>query len=186
MGIQPINPPKTKIELEEIHDINIEKFLGDWFEVARIEGPHKFESDCFGGMAHYEYLGNNDPNKRFRVINNCIVNNKTIRKQMGYIDVIDKGRLLIVMDNTPVFITDSQRKQGGNYWIIDFEENNYAVISSPDCEYLWVLARYPIEFVETDTFKKIIQKIKNDKRFSIHLKIIRVNNYKKFFEMYPS
>ena len=48
----------------------------------------------------------------------------------------------------------------GDYWIIDLDKNyQYAIISEPDRQYLWILSRSPN--MDTQTLKTLKKKIRS-------------------------
>lgn len=49
----------------------------------------------------------------------------------------------------------------GDYWIIDLDENyQYAVVSEPDRQYLWILSRMPT--MDEALYEQLTKKLKNN------------------------
>src|SRR3569833_1295626 len=69
--------------LETVRYVDLEQYLGKWYEIARI--PHSFEKDCFCSTA--EYSLNEDGS--VKVLNSCIKNGN-LEIVEGTATVIDK------------------------------------------------------------------------------------------------
>ena len=58
-------PKKDFPELQVVPYVNLERYLGKWYEIARY--PNWFEEGCFGSNALYE----REKDRSIRVINQC-------------------------------------------------------------------------------------------------------------------
>ncbi len=124
-------PRNSSPELQVVPFVDLERYLGKWYEIARY--PHSFEKGCFAATAFYEKLDE----KNIKVTNKC---------QKGSFD----GELIDAVGRATVADKATNAKLQvqffwpfkGNYWIIELDENyEYAVVSEPNRQYLWILSR---------------------------------------------
>ena len=116
--------------LEVIPKVELEKYLGKWYEIAHL--PAGFQKDCEQTTATYSLL--NDGN--ISVLNECTRNGK-YTKAKGKAKIVDKttNAKLKVTFFWPFY---------GDYWIIKLgEAYDYAVVGTPNRKYLWILSRTP-------------------------------------------
>ncbi len=134
------NPP-----LQTVSKVDLNKYLGTWYEIARYE--HFFEKDCKNVTANYSIMNEN----LIQVINSCvkiITNEKKEAKARAY-----------AVDNTNSKLKVSFfRPFYGDYWVLILDEQyNYAVVGTPNREYLWILSRTKTidENIKTDILNKL-------------------------------
>ena len=134
------NPP-----LQTVSKVDLNKYLGTWYEIARYE--HFFEKDCKNVTANYSVMDEN----LIQVINSCvkiITNEKKEAKARAY-----------AVDNTNSKLKVSFfRPFYGDYWVLILDEQyNYAVVGTPNREYLWILSRTKTidENIKTDILNKL-------------------------------
>jgi apolipoprotein D and lipocalin family protein len=116
--------------LEVVPHVELEKYLGKWYEIARL--PAKFQEGCNETTATYTLLGNCN----ISVLNECKKNGK-IKLARGKAKVVDKttNAKLKVTFFWPFY---------GDYWIIKLgNDYEYAVVGTPNRKYLWILSRTP-------------------------------------------
>lgn len=121
---------KTKKGLETVSPVDLDKYKGTWYEIARFD--HSFERNL-----------------------SCVSATYTIRKD-GKIDVLNKGYnskkdkwseangiAKVPNANIPGEIKVSFfRPFYGDYFIMKLDEDyNHVLVGSPTREYLWVLSR---------------------------------------------
>jgi apolipoprotein D and lipocalin family protein len=122
---------KPTQNLSTVEKVDIEKYAGQWYEIARL--PNSFEKGL-----------------------NCVTATYTLKKN-DKIEVLNKGYSIkdIGKSNTvkgTAWVPDSEypgrlkvsffRPFSGNYYIISLdEEYNYALVGDPSRKYLWILAR---------------------------------------------
>lgn len=122
-------PPSVK----PVSDFNLERYLGRWYEIARLD--HPFERGLSRVTADYS----------LRSDGSVLVLNR------GFSDADNKwqeaeGKAYFVNKNTEGYLKVSFFGPFyGSYVIfgLDHENYNYAFISGPDTDYLWLLARTP-------------------------------------------
>jgi apolipoprotein D and lipocalin family protein len=114
------------------------KYLGDWYEIARL--PVFFETGCSNVVASYS-LGANG-----------VINVKNSCQVLGNTSVAN-GRALAVgrveWDGTDLILSPGQIKVSffgnffGPYWVLDLDTVGYewAMIGSPNRNTLWILSR---------------------------------------------
>ena len=143
-GCQSI-PKKTSPELQVVPHVDIDRYLGKWYEIALY--PNWFEKGCFRSTAFYEKLDNG----QIKVTNRCrmYASDGELNEAIGKATIVDKrtNAKLKVQFFWPF---------KGDYWIIDLDKNyQYAVVSEPARQYLWILSRSP------NIDHQILEKLKN-------------------------
>ncbi len=144
-----IVPAQLEPPLQVVNRVNINKYLGRWYEIARY--PNWFQENCYGVSADYEM---NDDGY-IRVTNKCKdreLNGET-REALGMAHAVEGSRnaKLKVVFHWPFY---------GNYWIIDIGDGyEYAVISEPKRQYLWILSREPT--MEASKYNQIVKSLEN-------------------------
>lgn len=122
------------INKETVRNIDIKRFMGKWFEIARFD--HHFEHNLVGSTIEYELL----PTGEIKVINTGYWEDfdGTCCKARGIAKIPDPehpGQMRITF-----FL-----KFYADYNIMELDEKNYsyALIGSNTCRYLWLLSRTP-------------------------------------------
>ncbi len=118
----------TNNVLEAVHKVELEKYLGKWYEIAHL--PAKFQEGCNETTATYTLLDNGV----ISVLNECKKNGK-MKLAKGKAKVVDKttNAKLKVTFFWPFY---------GDYWIIKLgDDYSYAVVGTPNRKYLWILSR---------------------------------------------
>ena len=129
------NPP-----LQTVKKFDINRYLGTWYEIGRYE--HFFEKNCKNVSANYSILDE----QTIKVVNRC-TNIVTNEKKEAI------GRAYAVDDTNSKLKVSFFRPFYGDYWVLILDENyKYAVVGTPNREYLWILARE----------SKLDEKIKNE------------------------
>jgi len=121
---------KNEDTLEVVPHVELEKYLGKWYEIARL--PAKFEEGCSDVTATYLLSKSGS----VTVLNECKRNGK-VKAAKGRAKIVDKstGAKLKVTFFWPFY---------GDYWIIKLGDNyDYAIVGTPSRKYLWILNRNP-------------------------------------------
>ena len=152
-GCQNI-PKKTSPELRVVPQVDIERYLGKWYEIALY--PNWFERGCYRSTAFYEKLDDG----QIKVVNRCRMygSDGELNEAIGKAKIIDKrtNAKLKVQFFWPF---------KGDYWIIDLDKDyQYAVVSEPARQYLWILSRSPK--MDNQTLEKLKNKIR-EKGFNL-------------------
>ena len=117
----------NKIELRALNDFESEKYLGKWYEIARID--NSFEKNLTNVTA--EYSLNSDGT--IKVINKGYDKIKNKEKTIeGKAKIIDKGLLKVYF--VPFF--------GADYNVLYVDSSyEYALVGGNTKNYLWILSR---------------------------------------------
>jgi apolipoprotein D and lipocalin family protein len=127
--------------LATVKSIDIEKYQGVWYEIARYE--QFFEKGCSDINATYSLLDN----AKIEVLNQCIKNGE-LSHAKGIAYAIDSSNTKLKVSFFWPFY--------GNYWILDIGENyEYALIGEPSRKYLWILSR--TKALDDKRMKKILK-----------------------------
>ena len=135
---------KTIKDLPTVKNVDIEKYSGQWYEIARL--PNSFEKGL-----------------------ECVTAKYTVKKN-GKIEVLNKG---YSSENSGEFKTakgtawiPNAKYPGrlkvtffwpfsGNYYIISLDKNyKYALVGDPSRKYLWILSRS--RNLESTTYSKLL------------------------------
>lgn len=119
--------------IEPVHNFKIEKYLGQWYEIARLD--HPFERGLSEVTAHYSMR----PDGGVKVLNRGYSAEKNAWEDAEgkayFVDDSDIGYLKVSFFG-PFY---------GAYIVfeLDHEGYEYSLVSGPDRSYLWLLARTP-------------------------------------------
>lgn len=133
----------TSQALQTVHEVNLNKYAGKWYEIASY--PQPFQKGCYCTTAEYT-----PTDKGYIVVENRC-NKGSVNGKESYI----KGKAFIDENSGNAKL----RVQffwpfKGKYWIIDLADDySYAVVSHPNKKYLWILSRTP------DMSDKVYQQI---------------------------
>ncbi|MDT8445736.1 MAG: lipocalin family protein [bacterium] len=127
---------------EVVPKVDLARYLGDWYEIAAY--PQWFQKGCTATLANYSMRAD----QSLRVLNRCKLQDPKSGKEKeaeGIAWVVDSqsnAKLKVQFFLSSWFRADFL---AGDYWIIALgEDYQYAVVSDPTKEYLWILARQPI------------------------------------------
>ena len=150
MGILGIKSKNDTKDIPAACNVNIQKYLGRWYEIARF--PHPFEDGLEKVTATYSLKSDG----KIEVINAGTKNGvRSSAKATAWVP--DKGC-------TGKLLVSFFRPFKSQYKIIRLDEENYsyAVVTSSTKDYLWILSREPrisdslyenlIEFVSDNGF----------------------------------
>jgi apolipoprotein D and lipocalin family protein len=142
--------------LETVKSVNLEEFLGLWYEIASF--PASFQKECRCSTAEYQAV----PGKNYiRVINKCLK-----FKHGGSTMSVAKGKAFAVKGSHNArlkvqFVWPFK----GDYYIIGLADDySYVLVGSPRHDYLWILSRDP--YMTTDNYSKLV-KLAKDKGYDI-------------------
>ncbi|MCE7169640.1 lipocalin family protein [Campylobacter coli] len=128
--------------IELIGDVNLEKYMGTWLEMAR--KPAFFQKSWVQSKAEYqlEYEGSTPV---VNIKNICVKKDGEVSQVQGKAKVKSPRALSVKFS---IFMNLFNKT---NYEIL-FIDTNYevAVVGSPDKEYLWILSRKIIDKKEID------------------------------------
>ncbi|MEO8522321.1 MAG: lipocalin family protein [Acidobacteriota bacterium] len=130
---QPATPVRT------VPAVDLGRYLGDWFEIARF--PNKFQNQCAGDVvASYARR----PDGRISVVNRCRTSDGGRTEAEGVARVEDTATFSkLKVRFAPAWLSFLPMVWG-DYWIIGLAADySWAVVGSPDREFLWILSRTP-------------------------------------------
>ena len=141
--------PKVDQPLDVVQNVDIEKYMGKWFEIASI--PMGFQADCTGTTATYTL----NPDKTVKVFNQCF------EKSLTGPEKNIEGKAWVVDDT----VTSKLKVEffwpfSGDYWLIELDKGyKYAVVGHPSRNYLWILSRE--SDLDSETYQELLKKIEN-------------------------
>jgi lipocalin len=117
--------------------VDLDRYAGDWLEIARF--PNRFQRSCAGDVrASYSRR----PGGRIEVINRCRSTDGGIIEARGAARIVDAhspARLKVRFAPAALSFLPFV---WGDYWILGLAADySWAVVGSPDRDYLWILAR---------------------------------------------
>ena len=128
---QPSEPVRS------VDRVDLDRYAGDWFEIERF--PNRFQRDCTGDVsATYRRRADG----RLDVINRCRTAGGGIKEAQAVARVVDPATSAKLKVRFAPGVLSFLPFVWGDYWIIGLAEDySWAVVGSPDREYLWILAR---------------------------------------------
>lgn len=135
----PPAPPQT------VPLVDLGRYMGRWYEIASF--PQRFQKGCTDSRAEYRIRPDGD----VEVVNSCLRKGKVDRA---------KGTAWVVVRTTNTKLKVSFFWPfRGDYWIIELgKEYEYAVVSAPSMNYLWILSRSPQ--MEEQRYQEIVGSLK--------------------------
>lgn len=134
-----IDPPQV------VSFVDVNRYAGLWYEIARY--PTWFQTDCVAVTAEYTLRDNGT----IQVVNTC-------RKRSLDGPVSEISGSARVVDET----TNAKLKVSffvpfeGDYWIIELDEDyQWAAVSNPSRQSLWILSRTPQ--MKDETYEAILE-----------------------------
>ena len=129
-----------KAPLPTVEKVNIDKYLGTWYEIARYE--HFFERGCSDISATYSLKQSGE----IDVLNRCTKDGKLSEA---------KGIAYATNETNAKLKVSFFRPFYGDYWVLMLDDAyQYAVIGEPTREYFWILSR--TKTLDEEIKKKIL------------------------------
>jgi apolipoprotein D and lipocalin family protein len=121
-----------------VDKVDLDRYLGDWFELARF--PNRFQRSCIADVrARYALRAD----RRLDVLNQC-------RTADGQIEARGVARIVDARTSAKLKVRFAPAALSflpfvwGDYWILGLAADySWAVVGSPDRDYLWILSRTP-------------------------------------------
>jgi apolipoprotein D and lipocalin family protein len=135
LAAQPGNAP-----LRVVDSVELTRYAGRWYEAARI--PNKFQNQCAGDVVVHYALRNDG---RIDLVNRCRTSAGKVDEARGLARKAGDGSSSAKLEvRFAPAILSFLRSVWGNYWIIGLgPEYTWAVVGTPNREYLWILSRTP-------------------------------------------
>lgn len=127
----------THAELKTVPDLNLPRYLGTWYEIARLPMKHEPE-DCTDVSAHYSLKDNG----HVAVLNRCRLGEE-IEQAEGEASPVDNDSARLRVSFLPAGLRWLPFGKG-DYWVMQIAPDySVALVGSPDRRFLWLLAREP-------------------------------------------
>jgi apolipoprotein D and lipocalin family protein len=126
--------------LTTVERVDLNRYIGQWYEIALF--PNRFQKQCVADTTATYALKENG---RIQVTNRCRLQSQAFDTALGEakLAVDDGSTAKLKVRFAPVWLSWLDRVWG-NYWVIELEPNyEHVVISEPNREFLWILARKP-------------------------------------------
>lgn len=135
-----------KLELSTVNEVKLEEYAGQWYEIARL--PNSFEKNLKCVTATYSL--NEDGTVK---VTNAGVNTETGERE----EANGKAKVPAPEEFPGRLKVSFFWPFSGDYYIIDLdEEYQWALVGSPDRDYLWVLSR--TKTIPENLKNKLLQK----------------------------
>jgi lipocalin/uncharacterized protein YbjT (DUF2867 family)/ligand-binding SRPBCC domain-containing protein len=136
--LQPINARAQAPLVRTVPFVDLNRYAGDWFEIARFE--NRFQRQCVGDV-RASYARRADG--RIAVVNRCRTANGQTEAR-GVARLVDEPtHAKLKVRFAPAWLSWLP-PVWGDYWIIGLAPDySWAVVGDPGREYLWILARTP-------------------------------------------
>ena len=120
--------------------VDLSRYVGTWYEIARL--PMWAQRKCVASRAEYRLLDSGEVGVR----NACVTTSGEQISIEGVATVVDReqrAKLNVRFDQWAVKLVGwFTLSEQGNYWILRIDPDyRWAVVGTPDREYLWILAR---------------------------------------------
>ena len=122
-----------------VESVDLDRYLGEWFEIARL--PNRFQRDCARDVTA-SYARRSDG--RIDVVNRCRTADSGLIEARGVARVVDPRTSAKLEVRFAPPLLSFLPFVWGDYWILGLAADySWAVVGTPDREYLWILARTP-------------------------------------------
>lgn len=131
-----IAPPDNR-SVRTVDRVDLARYAGDWHEIARF--PNRFQRGCAGNVLA-SYAVRTDG--RVDVVNRCTREDGRAITAYGIARVVDTRTYAKLKVRFAPALLSWLPIVWGDYWVIGLADDySWAVVGSPDRNYLWILAR---------------------------------------------
>jgi len=139
---------KTMIDNTVVKELDIQKYLGTWYEIARYD--HRFERGLIGVTANYSMRHDG----KIKVLNSGYKNSFDGK----FSQAVGKAKIPDPINNPAKLKVSFFLFFYGDYFVMELDKDyQWAVIGSSSEKYLWILSRKPQ--MEKDLYKTLIDKL---------------------------
>ena len=134
--------------LQTVPYVDLEQYMGLWYELASF--PKWFSRNCVNSQATYTLRDDG----RVGVLNECRKRTADGRRS----DVNGVARVVDEESNAKLKVKFGWVPFEGDYWIIELDNDyQYAVISEPSRDSLWILSR--TKTLPSETLEEILERL---------------------------
>ena len=132
--------PPQHGELSTIASLDVPRYMGTWFEIAKY--PNWFQKKCTGGGTTAQYRQQADGT--VQVINRCRLESGAMNEAMATARQVGSATSpKLKVRFAPAWLSFLPFVWG-DYWVIDLDPGyTWAVVGEPGRDYLWILSREP-------------------------------------------
>lgn len=143
-------PPPLRV----VPDVDLSRYSGTWYEIARL--PNRFQEKCAGEVvASYATR----PDGRITVTNRCRTTSGETTVATGLARRVDgQPPSVLQVRFAPAFLSFLPAVWGDYQIIALGTDYDYAVVGTPDRDYLWVLSRTPQ--MDQTLFRRLLEDAK--------------------------
>jgi apolipoprotein D and lipocalin family protein len=136
--LAPAVRAESNTAVRTVPSVDLDRYLGDWYEVARF--PNRFQKRCEGDVkASYTRRADGT----LEVVNRCRTEEGSIEAR-GVARVVDPAGARLKVRFAPAALSFLPFVWG-DYWILALADDySWALVGSPDRDYLWILSRAPV------------------------------------------
>ncbi len=129
-----LNTSKSMIDKTVVQELDLEKYLGTWYEIARYD--HRFERGLVGVRANYSMRDDG----KIKVLNSGYKGSLT----GTYSEAIGKAKIPDPINEPGKLKVSFFWIFYGDYFVLDLDKDyQWALIGSSSDKYLWILSRSP-------------------------------------------
>ena len=148
-GCASLREGGDKPPVQPVKQVDLKRYMGTWYEISRY--PNRFQASCESDVrAEYTLMSDGE----VLVVNSC-------NEGVGRPRKVSKGKAWVVDASSGAKLKVSfMWPFSGDYWIIDLGESyEYAVIATPNRNYLWVLSRD--KKIDARKYVEVLQRIRS-------------------------
>jgi lipocalin len=140
--------PKSMIDKTVVNELNLNKYLGTWYEIARYD--HRFERGLVGVKANYSMREDG----KIKVVNSGYKGTLSGK----YSEAIGKAKIPDPENQPAKLKVSFFWFFYGDYYVLELDKNyQWALIGSSSDKYLWILSRTP--HVDDDLYNALLTKL---------------------------
>ena len=128
----------SEIKVTAMPNFNINSYLGTWYEIARM--PIDYEEDCSKAISVAYTMKKNS----IAVKTQCTTTEHKvdISEGIGYLNSKAKGAGQLKVNFASKWLRWT--KYGNtDYWVLNTDYTSFAIVGSPDHQYVWIFSRTP-------------------------------------------
>jgi apolipoprotein D and lipocalin family protein len=141
--------PKTMVDKTVVKELDIQKYLGTWYEIARYD--HSFEKGLVGVTANYSMRDDG----KIKVINSGYKNSLNGK----FSQAVGKAKVPDPINEPAKLKVSFFLFFYGDYYVMELDKDyQWALIGSSSDSYLWILSRKPQ--IEKELYNELLEKLK--------------------------